>query len=83
MRWTSVTISDARRPGDRSVTVASGSGWSRKVTVAIIPRVPSEPTISFGRSKPATFLTTLPPPCASRPSERTSEIPMIRSRTDP
>ena len=48
-----------------------------------VPSVPSEPTISFGRSKPATFLTTLPPPRASVPSARTSEMPMMRSRTDP
>ena len=51
--------------------------------MAISPSVPSEPTISLGRSKPATFFTTLPPPRAAVPSARTMEMPMIRSRTLP
>ena len=47
------------------------------------PSVPSEPHATFGRSKPATFFTTLPPPRATSPSARTSVTPMIRSRTAP
>ena len=69
--------------GARSVTVFSGIGWTRKVAVAMNASVPREPHMSFGRSKPATVFTTLPPPFARVPSARTTEIPMIKSRTDP
>ena len=66
-----------------TVALASGSGWSRKVTVVMSPSVPSDPTKRRGRSKPATFFTTLPPPRAAIPSARTMETPMIRSRAVP
>ena len=70
-------------PRARRVMSESGSGCSRKVAVATRPSVPSDPTIIFGRSKPATFLTTFPPPFAGTPSARTRETPMMRSRRDP
>ncbi len=70
-------------PSNTAVAEVSGSGWSRKTTSARSPSVPSEPQRRRGRSKPATFFTTLPPPCATTPSARTSVTPMTRSRTGP
>ena len=73
-----------RRPARREKRdVRSGSGCSRNVAVAMRPSVPREPTIIFGRSKPATFFTTLPPPLATAPSARTSVTPRTRSRSVP
>ena len=87
--WASRTATTTARtwaPVGRStvtVALASGSGWSLKVTEVISPSVPSEPTKRRGRSKPATFFTTLPPPLATTPSARTMERPMMRSRAVP
>ena len=66
-----------------AVPDASGSGCRRKTTSATRPSVPREPHRRRGRSKPATFFTTLPPPWAMTPSARTSVTPMTRSRTAP
>ena len=65
------------------VTVAGGAGKTLKESCTITPRRPIEPTISFGRSKPAAFLTTLPPPVISRPAESTKRTPITKSRTPP
>jgi len=61
-----------------------GRGVQPEVTVATAgPACRANPTSSRGRSKPATFFTTLPPRAASTPSARTRETPMMRSRADP
>ena len=77
------TSSSGSPPLAHKVTDSSGSGCTRKVTVAMKARVPQEPHISLGRSNPATVFTTLPPPLARMPSARTTLTPMIRSRTEP
>src|SRR5581483_4110154 len=77
------TSSTGSAPRARSESVCSGSGWTRKVAVAMNASVPYEPHISLGRSNPATVFTTFPPPFARVPAARTTEIPMIRSRTLP
>ena len=49
----------------------------------ITPRRPIDPTISLGRSNPAAFLTTLPPPLTRRPVPSMKRTPMTKSRTPP
>jgi hypothetical protein len=44
-----------------NVVEAAGSGVSLKVALTMAARLPNEPLISFPRSYPATFFTTLPP----------------------
>jgi hypothetical protein len=51
--------------------------------LTITPSRPMEPTISLGRSNPAAFLTTFPPPVISRPVPSTNCTPMMKSRTPP
>ena len=53
--------------GKTTVAETSGRGETLNVASVIRPSVPSEPQYSFGRSYPATFLTTLPPPLILSP----------------
>jgi hypothetical protein len=56
------------RPGVRRAgrsTAAAGRGCRRNAHSVISPSVPYEPVKSLPRSYPATFLTTLPPACAT------------------
>ena len=76
----------ARSAGPNSAVThatAAGSGCSRKVASVIRPSVPCDPANSLPRSYPATFLTTLPPACATTPSARTTVMPISRSRGVP
>ena len=47
------------------------------------PHIPRLPTISLGRSNPAAFLTTLPPPRMTRPRPSIMRTSMTKSRTPP
>ena len=76
----------ARSAGPNSAVThatAAGRGCSRKVASVIRPSVPRDPANSLPRSYPATFLTTLPPECATTPSARTTVRPISRSRGEP
>src|SRR5690606_41231728 len=69
--------------GHVAYAVAARTGGSRTVAATVSPRVPYEPQKRRPRSYPATFLTTLPPGRAIRPSARTIVSAMIRSRGVP
>ena len=63
---------------------ATGEGGNvRKLRRLMTARVPSEPMKSFIISKPATFLTTRPPPFAMLPSARINLIPINQSLAGP
>ena len=51
------------------------AGTRRSVTSVMMPRVPSLPTNSFVRDRPATSLSRGPPSSMSRPSARTTFMP--------
>ena len=83
---TASPVSAAAEAVGQAITTASshsGRGRTLKVASTITPSVPSAPTWSFGRSYPATFLTTRPPPATSAPSAPTTRMPIRRSRARP
>ena len=51
-----------RASNDERSRSRRGRGKTLSETATMAPRRPRQPTMSFGRSKPAAFLTTLPPP---------------------
>ena len=63
--------------------VSAGFGNTRNVALTMPPSVPSDPTMSLGTSKPATFFTTFPPLRARTPSARTISTPTMRSLIEP
>lgn len=81
--WTASCASSGPSTGHVTYAVAAGTGCSRNAASTMSPRVPYEPQKRRPRSYPATFLTTLPPERAIRPSARTIVSPMIRSRGVP
>ena len=58
----------ARRTAAESCAPPSGAGSSLKFTTAMAASVPNDPIMSLAISRPATFLTTMPPDCTSLPS---------------
>ena len=59
---TQATVSrDLEVLGAVKVRVPGGIGYTLKFTVASAANVPKEPIISLPISRPATFLTTMPP----------------------
>ena len=69
--------------GRDSVRVAAGLGKTLKVTSPITPKRPRLPTRNLGTSKPAAFLTTLPPRRSRRPMPSMKRTPRMKSRTPP
>ena len=61
----------------------AGRGKTLKVISARTPNRPRLPTKNLGRSKPAAFLTTLPPARNSLPAPSTNRTPRIKSRNPP
>ena len=59
--------------------------WGRvwKLATAIAAKVPNDPIMSFAISRPATFLTTMPPELTSLPSRVANCMPITRSRAVP
>ncbi len=58
-------------------------GTTLKLIAVITASVPNEPIISLPISRPATFFTTMPPDCTSRPLSVANCIPITRSRAVP
>ena len=67
----------------RSVRYWAGLGNTLNVNSVIAPNWPTLPTKNFGRSKPAAFLTTLPPAHTSCPRPSMNRIPRMKSRNPP
>src|SRR6267142_4749879 len=65
------------------VRVPLGNGCKRKIARVITASVPKAPSTNFGKSYPATFLTTLPPLLASVPSANATVTPITKSRSEP
>src|SRR5699024_853830 len=66
-----------------AVLVSNGFGMRRKVASVMTASVPSDPTISFVRSYPVTFLTVLPPVLRTFPSAVTISSPITKSLVTP
>ena len=72
----------ARKPasadgiGIANDSVRAGRGTTRNVSSVSTPNVPNAPHISFGTSKPVTFLITVPPALIASPDPLTNRQPM-------
>jgi len=69
--------------GNRKLRSTSGIGCTLKFTTAMAASVPKEPIMSFAMSRPATFLTTIPPDFTSLPSSVANVMPITTSRAVP
>src|ERR1051325_7625995 len=76
-------VRSSRDPSSASVWSARGRARSRRWISTITPNAPNAPASSRVRSYPATFFTTRPPLCTSRPSPMTNVTPSRWSRTGP